>query len=183
MDSVRFDGLTRSVSTLLTRRTFSGALGLGALALPGLVEAKKKHKKKKKPKFNDFGCVNVGGFCKNSGQCCSGICQGKKGKKKCQAHDQSTCQPGQNIVECGGAETVACTTSSGDPDGECFTTTGNAGYCESSGNCFACKKDADCIAVCGPQAACIVCETECAATGGTGCVGPSDDSCNFGPPT
>jgi hypothetical protein len=177
MESDRFDGLTRSVSTVLSRRTLAGALGLGALVLPGPVAAKKKHKKKKKPKFNDFGCVNVGGFCKNSGQCCSGICQGKKGKAKCQAHDQSTCQPGQSIGDCGGTD-VPCTTSTGG-DGLCFTTTGNAGYCEVSGNCFACKKDADCVSVCGPQAACIVCELECAATGGTGCVGPSEDSCNF----
>jgi hypothetical protein len=40
MDGARFDGLARSVSTMLSRRTLAGALGLGALTLPGLVAAK-----------------------------------------------------------------------------------------------------------------------------------------------
>jgi hypothetical protein len=179
MDSARFDGLARSVSTLLSRRTLAGAFGLSALAIPGLAEAKKKHKhkKKKKVKFNDFGCVNVGDFCKNSGQCCSGICQGKKGKGKCQAHDQSTCQPGQQELACGGV-TVDCTTSTGD-DGICDTTTGNAGYCLTDGDCFACHKDADCVPFCGTHAACIICASGCPETGGTACVGPSVDSCTF----
>src|SRR4051794_8512906 len=124
MDSVRFDGLARSVSTMLSRRTLASALGLGALALPGLAEAKKKHhhKKKKKVKFNDFGCVDVGRFCKNNDQCCSGICEGKKDKKKCQAHDESTCQAGQD--SCAGSPEL-CTTSAGGP-GQCVQTTGNA---------------------------------------------------------
>jgi hypothetical protein len=178
MESNRFDSLTRSVSTLLSRRSVAGILGLSALAVPSLAEAKKKHKhkKKKKVKFNDFGCVNVGDFCKNSGQCCSGICQGKKGKGKCQAHDQSTCQPGQATTPCAVAAPVECTTSSGDP-GTCFTTTGNAGYCEAAGTCFSCKKDVDCQAQCGPQAACIPCVAGCPE--GTACLGVSNDSCGI----
>jgi hypothetical protein len=76
MDSHRFDGLTRSVSTLLSRRRLAGALGFGALTFPGLAEARKKHKHKKKVKFNDLGCVDVGNFCQNDDQCCSGICTG-----------------------------------------------------------------------------------------------------------
>jgi hypothetical protein len=175
MESDRFDGLTRSVSSLLSRRTLAGALGLGALTLPSLVEAKKKHKhKKKKVTFNDFGCVDVGKFCKNSGQCCSGLCEGKKGKKKCKAHDSSTCQAGQDF--CAGLE-VVCTTESGDLGG-CAQTTGKAPYCEANGDCFDCAKDADCVPICGSGAACIVC-AECPETGGTACVGPSKDSCTF----
>jgi hypothetical protein len=77
----RFEHLTRTISTMLSRRAIAGTLGLGALNLPGLVEAKKKRKKKKKIKKNQFGCVDVGKFCTDDGQCCSGICQGKKPKK------------------------------------------------------------------------------------------------------
>jgi hypothetical protein len=168
MDSSRFDRWTQSLS----RRTVAGALGLGALGLPSLIEAKKKHKhkhkKKKKVKFNDFGCANVGGFCKNSGQCCSGICSGKKDKKKCQAHNVSTCTAGQHTGGCGGTSTL-CTSSAGD-EGVCETTTGNAGYCAVAGQCASCTKDADCIADFGPDAACIVCP-DCLEFD-TVCVGP-----------
>jgi hypothetical protein len=183
MDSHQFDRLARSFSRLLSRRSFASLVGFRALLLSGQSQAKKKHKrKKKKVKRNDFGCVDVGKFCKNDGQCCSGICQGKKDKKTCKAHDESTCQTGQSISECGGTD-VPCTTSTGDTDGLCFTTTGKAGYCYRTGNCFVCNKDADCTAVCGPQAACIVC-AGCSREVGTdtGCVGPSADSCDFGPP-
>jgi hypothetical protein len=170
MDSDRFDGLTRSVSTLLSRRRLAGLFAASALALPTLSEAKKKHKKKKKrAKFNAFGCVNVGNFCKNSGQCCSGLCTGNK----CKAHNTSTCQPGQDI--CTPSAPVLCTTETGDP-GECGITTGQASYCEADGDCFFCNTDADCIGFCGHGAACLVC-ADCIATGGTACVGVSTDSC------
>jgi hypothetical protein len=177
MDGARFDGLTRSVSTLLSRRSLAGALGLGALALPGLADAKKKHKhkKKKKVKLNDFGCVDVGNFCKNSSQCCSGICQGKKGKKKCQAHDDGGCQEGQDA--CLGV--MALCNIEG-VMGECTRTTGDAGYCfGGSGDCFDCSKDADCVPFCGAQAACIVCTADCAAEGTTACVAPPGGTCTF----
>jgi hypothetical protein len=172
VETTCFDRLTRAVSLLVSRRRLGLALGLGPLALPGLADAKKKHKHKKKVTFNDFGCVNVGSFCKNDDQCCSGICQGKKGKKHCQAHDASTCQPGQD--SCSGLP-VPCTTSAGDPDGGCTITTGNASYCEADGRCFDCAKDADCVPFCGPQAACIVCAG--CVTEKTVCVGPS--ACTF----
>lgn len=161
-------------------RGLAGAgLGLGTARWQLTAEAKKKrkHKKrKKKAKPNAFGCVNVGNFCKNSGQCCSGICAGKKGKT-CQAHDASTCQAGQTVVACGGVDTF-CTTSGGET-GACTTTSGNAGYCTKTANCFACSRDADCEAVCGPQAACLPCALSCTATGGTACAGPATGSCTF----
>jgi hypothetical protein len=158
VETDRFDSLTRIVSTVLSRRTVAGVLSVGALALPGLTDAKKKHKhkKKKKVKFNDFGCVNVGNFCKNSGQCCSGICQGKKGKKKCQAHDQSTCQTGQNLGECGGSANVTCTSTAGTA-GVCLTTTGQGEFCADEAVCFVCATDADCRVLCDTNAACIAC--------------------------
>jgi hypothetical protein len=45
MDAPRFDALTRTVSILRSRRTLAGVLGLGALALPGLADAKKTRNK------------------------------------------------------------------------------------------------------------------------------------------
>jgi hypothetical protein len=166
------DRLSRSVSTVLSRRAVARALGLGALALPDLAGAKKHHHKHK-VKFNDFGCVNVGNVCTSDDQCCSGICEGKQGKKTCQAHDQSTCQAGQNIAFCGGSADGDCVDSSGTPGGDCFTTTGNAGICAQGGGCFICTKDVDCQAVFGPGAACATCPTcaeEHEGNAGTLCV-------------
>ena len=177
MESDRFDGLTRTVSMLLSRRAVAGALGLGALALPGLADARKKHKrKKKKVKFNDFGCVKVGDFCQNDDQCCSGICQGKKGKSKCRAHDSGTgCQAGDQDSFCGGID-VECITATG-ITGVCETTTGNAGYCDFGFACFPCRKDADCQRFCGPASACLRCAAFCPDTGGTACGLPTEDNC------
>jgi hypothetical protein len=120
----------------------------------------------------------VGKFCKNNGQCCSGICQGKKGKKKCKAHDEGTCLPGQDA--CTSGSPVLCTTEGGLP-GQCTQTTGKSSFCETTGDCFDCKKDADCVPFCGASAACIVC-AECAMEGlQTACVGTNAGSCTFPP--
>ena len=137
MDTARFDRVTRTFSPLLSRRALPGALGVAALIIPRPAEATKR--KKKKATFNAFGCVDVGRFCKNAGQCCSNICQGKKGKQTCRAHDTGECQPGQ--------EGSPCTTSD-DRGGACDVTTGNAGYCV--GGTFGdvqqpfCARDLDC---------------------------------------
>jgi hypothetical protein len=176
MDARRFDALTRLLGAPRTRRSL-GAL-VAMLGLGSLAAEESRAKKKDKIKKNAFGCVNVKGNCRGKdNKCCSGICKGKKPKKdekdksKCKAHDQSTCQPGQTIGDCGGIA-VECVTSFGFL-GQCVTTTGNAGYCFLDGDCFPCKKDSDCIPFCGDQAACIACPGgECAAAGGTACVGP-----------
>ena len=183
MEHDRFDHLARVLSRHPSRRTLAGMLGLGVLGLVGgaqfeVVSARKK--RKKKVKKNEFGCVDAGKFCKNAGQCCSGICQGKKGKKTCKAHNESTCVTGQTEIGCGGRVNVACQTTAGE-DGQCDTTTGNAPYCVADGGCAACKKDADCVATCGAGAACIRCGG-CDANGGTACVGLKADSCIPPPP-
>lgn len=164
MDAPDFDHLTRAISIRIQRRRLAGLLGmgaagLGAIGLSDSAEAKKNKnkKKKKKVKRNDFDCVDVGKFCKNNGQCCSGICQGKKDKKKCKAHDESTCQAGQDF--CLGVE-VSCTTTTGST-GSCAITTGKASYCFEDGDCFPCSKDSDCVPLLGAGAACIVCTGEC----------------------
>lgn len=181
MEHDRFDHIARAFSARPSRRTLAGIVSLGAfgLAAGSQVEDAGAKKKKKKVKKNEFGCIDVGKFCKNAGQCCSGICQGKKGKKKCKAHGESTCVSGQAETGCGGTS-VICQTSSG-AEGQCNTTTGKAGYCVADGLCFACKKDADCVAQCGVDAACIQC-ADCDAQGGTACVGPEEDSCVPPPP-
>jgi hypothetical protein len=165
MDAARFDRLTRSLSAAAPRRSIvagiSAALGLAAIGIPASVQAKNK-KRKKKVKKNQFGCVDVGKFCKNSGQCCSGICKGKKGKKKCKAHDTGDCAPGANSCESGG---ISCGTN-----GFCVQTTGKASFCgEGLGACFACTKDVDCEASKGPGAACVLCLTACEETGFRSC--------------
>lgn len=48
MDTERFASLSRSLSTLRSRRTVAGAFGLSALAMPHLAGARKKRKHKKK---------------------------------------------------------------------------------------------------------------------------------------
>lgn len=182
METTRFDTLTRTLARLQTRRTAATLLGWGALSLlPLLGEAKKKRKKRRrKPKQsppNTFGCIDAGKFCANAGQCCSGICQGKKGKKTCRAHDQGACLAGQGCISGGASQ--PCLTDAGEV-GACQTTTGNAGYCAGSGDCVACVRDTDCIQFCGPQAACINCPG-CITSDGveTSCVGPRPDSCQF----
>lgn len=166
-----------------SRRDLLRGLTSVGLALPiarppdSAAKKKRKRRNKRKIKRNAFGCVNVGSHCKSIDQCCSGICQGKQGKKKCQAHDQSTCQAGQQQDLCGG-QTILCRSALGS-EGTCDTTTGNAGYCVADGDCTVCTKDADCFALCGPQAACIVCAgcEEEFVNITTACVGPEPDSC------
>jgi hypothetical protein len=181
MDATPFDHLSRSLVARLTRRTLAGLIGLSVVPIPHPGDAKGKHTHNNHPKmvkFNDFDCVNVGGLCKHDGQCCSGICQGKKHKRRCRAHDQRTCHAGQIEGFCGG-EPVSCVTGTGDT-GSCDTTTGKAGYCTASGNCFACSKDADCVPFCGAHAACIVCGNVCALSDlQTACVGPVAGGCRF----
>jgi hypothetical protein len=155
----------------LLRSLASTGLGLGIVGFADPGEAKKR-KRKKKIRRNTFGCVNVGGFCTNGGQCCSGICQGKKGKKKCKVHNSSSCD---GTDGCSG-EFVGCITVTG-ADGACNVTTGKASFCVTSAVCFDCTKDTDCELVCGAGAACLVCaecvplglQTACASANAEGC--------------
>jgi hypothetical protein len=175
MDSARFDRLTRILASIRSRRGLITALGLASIGVFDPITARTKHKhkhKRKKTKLqkNAFGCVNVGKFCKHDRQCCSGVCQGKKGRKQCKAHHTGGCHAGQRAGLCGGDNTP-CTSSAGE-SGICQTTTGNAGYCQGSGfACMPCRTDADCRALVGPAAACI----PCGAIGcETACVAPQD---------
>jgi hypothetical protein len=184
VDQNRFDALTQWLKHGPSRRDVlrglsAAGLGLGSMRLPDIGKAKRKGKRKKKPKKaqpNAFGCLEVGDPCKTEEQCCSGICEGEKGKKKCKAHDTSNCQARHNSCA---ALSIPCTTTTGS-NGLCVRTTGNASYCQAQGDCFPCSRDTDCEAVCGAQAACIVCEIQCGPNG-TACVGLNLGSCDFGP--
>jgi hypothetical protein len=140
MNARAFDNAVRYLGTKLPRRSLilpalHATVVPGGAGLPsGAMAKKKKRKRQKKIKRNAFGCVDVGGFCTNGGHCCSGICQGKKGKKRCQAHDTGDCQAGQREQTCGG-EDIFCTSTAGGL-GVCDTTTGNAAYCAVSAGCF-----------------------------------------------
>jgi hypothetical protein len=186
MEKARFANVIRLLGTVSSRRMTLWALlastfaALPASSIPDDAAAKKHHhhrhtKKKRTIVRNAFGCVDVGGFCNNSGDCCSGVCQEKKDKKTCQAHDASTCLAGQDVCSENQGD---CVTTTGDR-GNCARTTGNASYSEAGGDCFPCTRDADCVPFCGPQAACIICQTTCDEQGNTVCVGLSEDSCNF----
>ena len=183
MDSNRFDDVARALSPLLSRRGLVGLLGLAALGTAELTAAKKKRKKKKKKKknnnqkpevkFNQFGCVNVGDFCENAGQCCSGICT----DSKCQAHDAQNCQAGNTDLTCSGVNTNVDCIAAGGGDGLCLTTTGNAGYCAGDREiapCVSCSKDADCLSACGPDSACVICAN---CPDGRTCAGSAENSC------
>lgn len=180
MDAAGFDTLARSLQRQSARRTALGVLGGGLTALLTRIgldqtDAKKGKNKKKKPKLNEFGCVNVGGTCRGkNGLCCSGICQGKKPKKgqkdksKCVAHNTGGCQPGEDA--CNSVD-VPCGMGGPGLFGLCLRTTGQAGFCGGSTFCQDCRKDSDCEATRGPGAACVVCPGCVQFSGGiTACV-------------
>jgi hypothetical protein len=198
MDGSTFDALTRILGVARSRRGalagLATALGMAELlrwesdARTGGRKKKRKPRKKRRTplQFNAFGCLNVGSPCRGNDElCCSGLCEGKaprKGKRdrsRCIAHGERGCLAGQMLTGCGGS-TVPCTTITGQ-QGACQTTTGGAGYCTGDGQCRACRKDADCRAFCGPEAACILCPAAVCVQG-TQCVGPVDDGCVFPPP-
>lgn len=159
MDVTRFDHWTRMLSTAASRRRTLGALALGLMGIGVTGEE------------SDAGpgCKNVNAKCNKAKDCCSGLCKGKKGKKRCKAHDTGGCRAGQPEDACL-VENIECTSGAGFP-GICATTTGNAGYCFAREGATACQRDADCRAEMGPRAACVICAL---AAGGTLCVGPDN---------
>jgi hypothetical protein len=178
MDGTHFDDLTRSLTD--SRRSLLGGAIAAATGLSGVrfAEARKKRKhKKRKPiaKPNAYGCLEVGDPCKSADQCCSGICEGKKGKRKCVAHDVAICQVDSD--SCSGGEGVLCGTNN--PLCACTLTTGNAPFCgdytgfPGDALCRDCRQDTDCEAEFGPGAACVIysglCAEICPDTG-TACV-------------
>lgn len=150
MDAQRFDAIARLIGRTAARRRLLAGLalsplaGLVATARPDDVLAKKKRKHKKRKKKatpNAFGCLEVGDPCQSEDQCCSGICEGKKGKRTCRAHDTGTCKQDGQLVPCNNRTTCGClhTTAGSDICSELFVPGGSA--------CAACQRDADCLAL------------------------------------
>ncbi len=169
-----FDFSTRLPAALPSRRdVLRGLIGVGLpLGLLHALTGGEQRVEAAQP--NAFGCLAVGARCKGAGQCCSGVCAKKKGKKRCRAHDTGGC-PAGFYPEGNDLPTRSCTSATGDP-GVCGTTTGNAGYC-GVGDCRVCTKDADCRALCGPQAACVQSPVGCSGLTGTACHGPNGVVC------
>jgi hypothetical protein len=200
VDADRLAAVIRSFSSLPSRRDLlrgfgAVGIGLGALRLPHVAEARKKHKvsnKKRKKKqhtppqpiFNRFDCAAIGQPCLGDNTlCCSGVCEGAapvKGKpdtRVCAAHNAAVCTPESNM--CTQGTSVFCNPNH--PLSVCVLTTGDAGFCadltaNGRGLCRICTKDTDCQAEFGAGAACVVlgsaCSTVCPATGGTACLPP-----------
>lgn len=159
MDGSQFDAFIRSL-TGSRRSLLAGSLALatGWLGVSA-TEAKKKHKKRKpkKPKPNAYGCLEVADPCQNEEQCCSGICDGKKGKRKCRAHDTETCdQKRPGYCEAGNPYLALCHGGLAN----CFRTTAGSNVCSRNLLCADCQRDADCEALGYPPG------TACAPLGG-----------------
>ncbi len=101
MDDARFDALARAPGTT-RRHVLGGLLGVGLGGGARSPDAATAERRRRRVRRNAFGCVSAGEFCKHAGQCCSGVCRGKKGKKRCRAHDTGGCAAGQRDVNCGG---------------------------------------------------------------------------------
>jgi hypothetical protein len=153
MDSLHFDDLIRALAGS-RRSLLSGGLSLatGLLGIANTDARKKrkrkhKHKKKRTPTAtpNEFGCLEVGDPCTSEAQCCSGICEGKKGNKTCRAHGTGTCdQDGPNFCT---AATTLCYNSA---SCVCARTTAGSNFCGSGllpSDCAVCQTDADCEAL------------------------------------
>ncbi len=167
--------MTKAPSRRDILRSLAGAgMGLGVAWQVGDAEAKKRRKRKRKRKVkvgtpNEFGCLSVGQDCRDGVQCCSGICEGKKGRQTCRVHGAGTCSQ-QDPGICSG-ELKGCN------DGVnclCARTTAESVFCGNFSTaavlCTECQTDADCEAqglppgsVCVPvsEGTCVlICETD-----------------------
>jgi hypothetical protein len=158
MNSSPFDNLIRSL-TQSRRSLFGGALA----AVTGFVvkpdaDAKKKRKRKgrkqKAAEPNAFGCIDVGDPCQTAAQCCTGICQGKKGRKTCRAHHTGTCQQGGEghctdpdpaRLACNGTSDCACVRTTAGSDACVADAPSGIDYCTD------CVTDSDCEEIGYPE--------------------------------
>jgi hypothetical protein len=189
MNQQRLPSLTRSLTRIPSRRGVlcgiaRAGLALGLSRFPAITEAKKKRGKTrpKKARPNAFGCLEVGDACRNAGQCCSGICEGKKGKRTCRAHGGGTCRPQPGFCLDSTNILLFCNNST---TCVCHRTTADSLYCADTSTltCAECRKDADCVALgFSPEAACLpVFEGACAGgcESGMVCANP----CGYEPPS
>jgi hypothetical protein len=187
MDDRRFDDVVKVLGhgQASRRGTLLGLVGavLGRLAARFAVSAGAK-KRKKKLVRNEFGCVDVGGKCRgNDGNCCSGVCQGKKPKKGkkdksvCVAHNVGGCTLDRDSCLTGDPAVSSC-----GQNAICTATTGKAAFCASTvdisngRNCRICATDTDCEEQGFPPGSACVILTGGVCDGDTGCAGINGSS-------
>ncbi len=181
------DALTSFPSRRDLLRGLAGTgLGLGMARWHPTTEARKKRKKrKKKDKPNAFGCLSVDKTCKNAGQCCSGICDGKKEKRRCRTHGTGTCeQDAPGLCTAQNPELLTCNNNA---NCRCIRTTAGSNFCydersEAGSDCADCQQDADCEALGFPvgSACAPVMDGRCAGICETGMMCMA--RCGVGPP-
>lgn len=154
----RRDGLRQALSGIPSRRDVlrglaAAGLGLGVATVPELAGAKpKRRRKSRKPrqtpaKPNRYGCLSNNAPCRRASQCCSNVCLGQPGRKRCRAHGTGTCnQTAPAFCESPVPPLTACDNSQACV---CMRTTSGSSFCGSTvtSNCAACKRDADCVAL------------------------------------
>jgi len=147
VDERRFDWLTRRLADPSSRRRVLSTLAGGALGLLPVLSWE----------AAAATCLATGKACKRGSQCCSGLCKGKKGKKKCRPVPfQSLCttrisvclRDDLTISDCGLGSLVC----------DCQVTTAGRAFCSDSGidssDCD-CASDQECQARLGAGAACV----------------------------
>jgi hypothetical protein len=153
MNRTYVGSLRRSLTARPSRRDVLRGLGgvgiaLGSASLPPVVVAKQSKGKPKpnKPQPNQYGCLEVGDPCGRSRQCCSGVCKGKPGKKRCRAHDTGTCE--QEVPGLCTADNPAASKCNNEINCACLRTTAGSNFCADLDTgidiCAECKRDADC---------------------------------------
>jgi hypothetical protein len=160
MEDKAFDGFTRAMSQMMSRRA-TGALAVGIAAWLGAEddgEAKRKKKKHKKQK-----CNRCGAACCAAGEVC--IVRGTAGEqcvpeiRTCTADDNNCRETTTGGLWCNYAN-----------DCDCYVTTAGAVAClgpTASTSCGNCTVDADCTAAYGPGSACVQAGPGCTQTGCT----------------
>jgi hypothetical protein len=173
MDHGQFDQIVARLAARRERRVALGIAGGAALAALfgriGGVEA------------GAAGCATNGKSCQRADQCCSGVCKGKRGKKKCRAHGMGTCKQGQNVCTAADPHLLRCNNIAACG---CFRTTAGSPFCGNSFSttCADCRRDGDCAALGFPAgSACVAldvgaCAGDCPS--GTACLVP----CGVEPP-
>jgi hypothetical protein len=152
MDGHGFDHLARRLGQAVGRR---GALRLLAGALAAGLAA---------GDADDAGaaCQKPGKPCKRGRQCCSGVCTGKKGKRRCRpAPNQSICAVADNVCRVG-APAKDC--GVGVESCFCSVTTRGAAFCRATtaNEGEPCSSDDECVARIGAGAACLTGKPDCA---------------------
>ncbi len=177
MDQERFGGLTRALGAGISRRAglvaALAALFGGSVGAPA-TEAAPAHKRRPKPEGPCGDGTRKENACTKNGQCCTGICntrvgrKNKDGKGRCRcvrrgkacAEDRNCC----NGMTCGngvcGIADARCTTN-----GDC---SGGTPIC-SGGTCVACALDTDCVGATPfcTDGACVACRDDSDCSGAT----------------